>query len=157
MGMDPSLQGVNNGEESDQEGEAMEGEEDSDSSVSSEECTLSENAPSEFSHAIDEPDWGEAYKLCPRFGEVWNHVTNPRLTWPPGYQREGGRLFCDGVLCIPTPYEKMWLLDQHSFLGHVGMERLWAYLKFRFQWADMDRVRKVHVVQGTSKVIPNSP
>lgn len=141
--VEPSLQAFDKREESDQEGEAMEEEESSGSSVSSEECTLSENTPTEYSNTIDEPDWGEAYKLCPRFGEVWTHVNNPQLPWPPGYQREGGRLFCDGVLCIPTRYEKLWVLDQHSFLGHVGVDRLWGYIKFRFQWADMDRVRRL--------------
>ena len=71
--------GFNDGLENDQDGEEMEEDERSESSVSSGEGATSDGTPTEYSNTIDDPDWGEVYRTCPRFGEIWNHVTNPHL------------------------------------------------------------------------------
>lgn len=138
-----SFEELDGGEDSDQDWEVVENEEELDSNVSSEGSTLSDDVPTEFSNLLDEPNWGELYKKCPRWREIWIHVNSPKAMWPPGYQYEEGKLFLDTLLCIPTTIEGAWILEEHAFSGHIGSDRLWKILKERYQWADYDRVKKL--------------
>jgi hypothetical protein len=131
------------GEENDQEGESMESVENWNEDALSEGSTTLEDVSSRYTDSIDKPDWGEAYTSCPKWAWAWNQAHDSEKPWPGGFQVEEGKLWMAGWLCIPTRYEKAWLLDQHTFLGHVGGDRLWDYVKNRFEWAEMGRIKKL--------------
>ena len=127
---------VFNGEEDDQDGEAMESVENWEEGSTPEGSATSGDVPSEYTDVIDKPDWGEAYKSCPRWAWAWHQAHDSEKPWPEGFQVEEGKLWLTGLLCIPTSFQKEWAVEQHNFLGHVGGDRLWQYLKDRFEWAD---------------------
>ena len=54
-------------------------------------------------------DWGEEYKKCPCFRQIWEEVHGAEPKWPEKYHLSGGRLLFEGRLCIPTSLQHAWI------------------------------------------------
>jgi hypothetical protein len=77
---------------------------------------------------VMEEDWGQAYDSCPRWGELVKQVNSSTGVWPKGVHFRKGRLYRDGLLCIPECLTQLVIRAHHAQVGHPGGERLWAEL-----------------------------
>ena len=87
-------------------------------------------------------DWGREYMNCPRWGEVFKATLEPQGTWPGKVKLFKDKMYLEERLCVPSSLTKSLIRDHHSFLGHVGFERLWKSLVTRFQWPDLADAKK---------------
>ena len=76
--------------------------------------------------------WGVEYHRCPRWSEEYDKTQDPTSDWPEGIQMLAGRMFKDGILCIPLSLQEPWIRDMHSFAGHFGAEKLWHHLEKKY-------------------------
>ncbi len=94
-----------------------------------------------------EVDWTPFYSKCPKWKSIWEATHDPNVSWPPGFtlfEVHGShkRLYQGQKLCIPTALQQKIIYSYHSFLGHVGREKLWLYTLPRIQWPNPEDAKK---------------
>ena len=80
---------------------------------------------------LDE-DWSLAYESSTTFGPVWRacHVDGGK--WEVGFQLIRGKLYRDGLLCVPGGFVERVLLAHHVMVGHPGIKRLKLEVRKRY-------------------------
>jgi hypothetical protein len=94
-----------------------------------------------------EIDWTPFYFKCPKWKPIWEAIHDSKFNWPPGYTLSEvnvshKRLYQGQKLCIPTAFQQKIIYSYHSFLGHVGREKLWLYTLSRVQWPNPKDAKK---------------
>ena len=81
---------------------------------------------SENPGTVLEEDWREEYEACPVWGPVLNLVEDKSVDdWPKGVRFQNGRLYQDGLLCVPQGLMGRVIRAHHGMAGHSGATRLW--------------------------------
>ena len=90
--------------------------------------------PKVISKTLMAENWDEAYEKCPVLGPVWDHVTRGAEPWAVGYQVRGGKLYHDGLLCIPESMITRVLREHHQWNAHVSNHRLMHDIGLRYEF-----------------------
>ena len=109
----------------------------------------SDHVPEELRGAaltrIMEQDWTPYYRDCPTWGPAWKQVRGEVMPteWPKGVQCHEGRLYREGLLCIPTAITGGVIRAHHQEAGHLGGPRLWKEMGRRYAFAKPSTARQI--------------
>ena len=84
-----------------------------------------------------EVDWGHEYEKCPRWGPVYRAVQGATADWPKDVKVLNGKIYLKELLCIPWSLQEPIVREFHTFLGHVGFERLWKAMSLKYTWSEI--------------------
>lgn len=85
-------------------------------------------------------NWARDYEICPRWGNTWKDFQSGG--WQTGFQVFKDRMFFEDRLCVPLSLQNWVVKDCHEFLGHVGSDKLWAHIEYRYSWANKSEAKK---------------
>ena len=89
-----------------------------------------------------ERDWGKEYEVCPRWQKEFSATQTPQEVWLEGIKLFHDKMYKEELLCVPLPLQEKLIRDHHSFLGHVGFQRLWDHMSLRYEWAELGLAKK---------------
>ena len=95
-----------------------------------------------------ERDWQEAYRACPKFGPRLDAMEEAERTgqpgiWPEYFQKVEGRVYSEGLLCVPCQLTGEVIRAQHSEAGHPSVEGMWQHMRRMLLLAFPDEARKL--------------
>ena len=62
--------------------------------------------------------------------------------WPKGIKFLQSKIYLEELLCIPWSLQEVVIREYHTFLGHVGFQRLWKAMEIRYVFANKDSAMK---------------
>ena len=95
------------------------------------------------------------YKDCPDFRQLWEEVTQAKVTHPD-YRTDSGFLFYHDRLCIPAGSTRnflIWDLHEGGLAGHFGITKTLLALESRYYWPHIRRDTRRLVVQCSTCII----
>jgi hypothetical protein len=95
-----------------------------------------------------ERNWVEKYRSCPTYGPTLQEMEDAETTgqpgtWPQGFQRVEGKIYCGGLLCIPSALTGEVLRAQHTEAGHPTIEGMWFHMGRMFKFANDDDANRL--------------
>ena len=87
-------------------------------------------------------DWGPEYAKCPRWGSVYRAVKGETADWPKGVKFLQNKVYLEEVLCVPWSLQEAIVREYHTFMGHVGFQRLWKAMEIQFKFANREAALK---------------
>ena len=95
-------------------------------------------------------DWSPYYEECPTFKDTYIKIRDEPGTWewPPGVQHLEGKLYRQGIVCVPTGLSAYVIRAMHDSSGHLKGTRFRRYMNARYEWGHYFKaqreMRKAH-------------
>ena len=92
---------------------------------------------------ILQQNWDKHYRRSPEFSELWEGFSDPANVWPIGWHKLEGKMYHDGLLCVPASLAKNVLTEHHEASGHCGVQMLLMEAKRRYEFENTVNVEKM--------------
>ncbi len=114
---------------------------------------------------VMDEEWVEEYRKCPRWSWVLKQIEEkgPKVKWAPGVQIDfrTGRLYRNGLLCVPKELMGRVIRQHHAAAGHPGGERQWLEMGRWYVFHDEGKAKtlakNVHRECEVCQVKPGMP
>ena len=102
-----------------------------------------DSVDADSSTPVLDQDWSTAYDLCPKWGPIFRKVRGPTSgDWPRGVRVDRGKMYDDGLLCVPSELTGLVIRVHHGEAGHPGASRLWHQLGRWYRLANPKEAEK---------------
>jgi hypothetical protein len=103
-----------------------------------------------LSQDILDRDWSKEYFACPTWGPIYTIVTGSSVEeWPRGIRILRGKMYDNGLLCVPMDLIGPVVRAHHGDAGHPGASRLWHQFGRWYHFADPKTAE--HITQGIQR------